>query len=112
VLRAHDTADPPSAYETASPIADVTFDVPGRIVDRSPTRAIDGAAPQGVGSVTGVTGKAAFLAVGATIPLDLKGKALDGFTAQAWVRPSVAGAPRALFGANDVFQLALDAADR
>lgn len=116
VLRSHDSAEMDYYHrktaglttEEASALLDISFNVPGRIADRSPT----GAVPVGqvnVDAVAGVAGWAASLGVGTEIEFRPLTGPIGNFTAEAWVRPVSypTGNDQRLFSSDGIFALSL-----
>lgn len=108
VWREHDSAE--SAHTTIDPslLTDLTFDVPGRIDDRSSLDSVNLATlPPNVESILGASGKGLLLK-GQGIELDLKNSALPGLTIEAWVQPgSYPLTTIQILGADNVFSLTL-----
>ncbi|MDN5940490.1 MAG: LamG domain-containing protein [Nitrospira sp.] len=109
VWREYDSAE--SAHTTSDPalITDLTFDVPGRISDRSPVQSVESTSlPANVENVMGVSGKGITLR-NQEIPFDLKMTPLNGLTIEAWVRPESypANLPRRILGTSGLFSISL-----
>lgn len=128
VERRYDSAEPSFDYEASKPVLDLTFDVPGDVVDRTPFGTEQRAkgiwwrikATPGIGSGDGVSGRALLLD-GSTTRVDVDATRLtatpgspfnNGLTAEAWVNPDLIGnsGDRWLLGKSGTFALRRNAA--
>jgi RHS repeat-associated protein len=108
VWREHDSAESPHSTADPSLLTDLTFDVPGRIADRSPLKSVDLVTlPSTVESIAGASGNGVLLN-GHEIALNLKNTALPGLTVEAWVQPGTYPASWIrILTADNVFSLSL-----
>jgi hypothetical protein len=141
VERRYDSAEPLFVYESAKPVLDLTFDVPGVVTDRSPVQ--NEVKAVGTSSAMGVSGRGlelsgtAYLEAGRhtmptlhTVPvLDTSvpplphsphsGQVLSSavptfgqaLTVEAWVNPKTSGAPANLVRQEGAFALIREASE-
>jgi RHS repeat-associated protein len=114
VERRYDSTELVSSYGTSVPVLDLTFDVPGEILDRSPDRkGVTGSSVEPAHGKSGwgasFDGSSSYLEVDAKrIPLLVR-----ALTVGAWVLPRGVGATsQSLIRQEGVFALELDAAGR
>jgi YD repeat-containing protein len=122
VHRVYDSSEPPFYIATQTngakfemkPLLDVTFDVPGTVTDRSPSRATFDATACAPGAnagnfVDGVSGSALSISPHTQCTGTLSARPLQEFTAELWVAPRCgANCPaRSVMSAGTLFSISL-----